>query len=167
MTLSGVEYQFTWVDESVAAGSSVYIQVVTHPTKYTLLNWRQLQMDQERGFYRAYTSYTAGTVGDAISVFKMRADSTIESGATINKMTGPTNIDETSRTILSPLFGAEGQGNVPTTGDLAEDAAVRVIPPNTSFLIQFENDSAAASYFQSILKWWEVSADFMPEIKEV
>lgn len=163
LTLSGAEFTVEWVTLAIPAGTKAYARIINPPTKFILFNFRSLQMDQERGFYRAFTSFTGGTkTGDA-NIQKVRPDSPVDTEGTFEIITTPDTIDQSSRIVEIPLFGAVGQGNSPTLGDLASDLSIRVLPPAAQFLIEFENASVADTYFRLEFKWWEVSPGFLPD----
>lgn len=167
LSLSGAEFTAEWIELAIAAGTKKYLRVILDPDKYTLFNFRALQMDQERGFYRAFTVFTGGAKTGDVNIQKVRPDSPINTGGTIEIISTPATIDLASRIVEIPLFGASGQGNHPITGDLETDDSIRVLPPGGVFLIEFENASAAAAYFRLEFKWWEVSQNFLPEAKSI
>jgi len=167
LTLKGLEYEFTWQLASVAAGAKTYLRAQTSADKYTILNFRELKMNQELGFYRGFTVFTGGAPIDEIPIFNLRADTGVQSGATIETFSAPTTIDQTSKTIDYPLFGTPGQGNNPASGDVASDDAARIIPPGTTFILEFENLSADPCRFYANLKWYEVSPGFIPVSESV
>lgn len=163
--LHGVAYEAEWLNTSVAAEAKVYARFTTCPEKYTIFNFRRFKMDQERGFYRAYSEFTGGEVIADIPIRKQRLDSTIEPGLVLETFTTPTGITQSSKIIEVPLFGAEGQGNVPTTGGEVDSEGFRVYPPGSEFLLEFSNDSVAATYFQGVLKWIELTEGSIPELE--
>lgn len=165
-TSYGIEYELDWTEEAVAAGAKVYTKWVVPAGKYAALTTRIVQMDQERGTYRAFSSFTGGTLGALLTPFKLRLDSTIDSESTINILTAPTTIDQSSKIIDIPLIGSPGQGNVPVNGDLSAESSYRLYPPGTEILIEFENQSAEATYFKLVLKWFEITPQGLPLIKD-
>jgi hypothetical protein len=161
LAMAGSEFTAELIDTVVTAGTSIYAVVTNPPTKYVIFNFRELQMDQERGFYRAFTVFTGGAkIGD-VNIQKVRPDSPIPADATMELWSTPDSIDQASRIVEIPLFGAAGQGNSPTQGDLADDQSVRILPPGAKFLVEFENASVADAYFRLEFKWFEVSPGFV------
>ncbi len=166
LTLRGVEYEFTWIDEAVAAAGKIYIQITLSTTKYTLVNFREVQMDQERGFFRFYTDFSGGVEGDAVPLISMRGDTSVPSDTSIVRLTGPT-INPASEVVEVPMFGVAGQGNQPAQGELASGTSVRVIPPGSRALLEFENNSVASAYMRGNFKQWEISPNAIPETGEI
>lgn len=167
LSMSGAEFTAEWIDTAIAAGAKKYLRVDLASDKYTIFNFRALQMDQERGFYRAFTGFTGGAKTGDVNVQKVRPDSPINPGGTIEIISAPATIVQASRIVEIPLFGAAGQGNHPIVGDLETDDSVRVLPPGGVFLIEFENNSVASTYFRLEFKWWEVSQNFIPEAEPI
>lgn len=168
LSMAGLEYEFRWIDTSVSALSSVYIRAKTSPDKYTLFNARKLIMDQSRGFYRAFTGFTGGgPTGPPINITPIRLDTAVPSAGIVELFSAPTSIDQSTKATEIPLFGVLGQGNQPSEGDRSGDADLLIIPPDQTFLIEFQNASASASYFQANLRWFEVSPGFMPKSEDV
>lgn len=167
LTLSGVAYEAQWIDADVTAGAKIYLVVTACANKYLVLGGRLLQMDQERGFYRVFADWTGGVLGALIPVQKLRSDGVVSCGATFQLSAAPDTIDTDSKLLQVPLFGAAGQGNVPTTGSSPEEAAFRIIPPGGSVLLEFENASVADSYVQLDFKFWEIRPASMPPAQEI
>ncbi len=167
LTLYGVEFEFDWVEEAVPdTNGLVYVRWQTSPNKYTILNTRQLQSDKERGFYRAYTQFAGGAQTEIIPPRNLRADSTVVSESIVEKYSAPTTINPSSEVIQVPLFGSPGGGPVSATGDINSDFAFRIYAPGTDFILEFENNSDDISYFKGLFKWFEVTAEALPIVKE-
>lgn len=166
LTMLGNEYEFTWIDSAVPAGMSVYASFVTGD-KYAVVNFREVSMDQERGFYRFYVNPASlGTEGAPVPLYNFRGDATQTPAAAVAVRTAPAFNPNDAR-VEVPMFGAAGQGNQPTIGDLSAENAVRVLPPNTNVLLQLDNQSASAAYMRENVKFWEISPDAMLTIAEV
>lgn len=162
LTLLGVEYEFTWIETAVPAAGKAYA-IFSTGANYALVGYREVQMDQERGFYRFYVSpQDAGTPGASVPVYNLRGDSGHVRTTQITLTTAPTIGAAPARTEI-PMFGAAGQGNQPVRGDLASERAVRVVPPNTTILLELDNESASPSYMREVVKFWEVSPSAMIE----
>lgn len=169
MTLKGVEYEFEWYEPAVTALTGrVWLRVTTPVDKYTLVDFREIRHDQVRGFYRQYYAedFTGGTVARTITPVKMRGDSTIESGATLEVLTGVT-VAAADAFSQIPLWGAAGIGGRPQAGGLNAISALRVIPPGAVVLLEFENNSDAAAAWYAYFKQWEVFPSALPEIGDL
>lgn len=165
-TSYGIEYELDWTNEAVPSGSSIYAKWIVPADKYVALNTRLVQMDQERGTYRAFTSFVGGTEGASLPTIKMRLDSTIDSGSVINEFSALTSIDQNSKIVDIPLIGSAGGFFTPSQGDLSSESSYRLYPPGTEILIEFENQSAEATYFKLVLKWFEITPQGLPRIKD-
>lgn len=168
MLLSGTQFEAVWILPTVVDGGKAYLRVVTSPTKYTILNNRQLYTDQEKCFYRVYGVFTGGATIAAIPIVNSRDDSTVASDQTIHTFSAPATIDPASLGVIIPLFGVPGQGVSPSAaGRTLADSAIRIVKPNTTLLLEFENASVNDTYFQLDLKWAELSPEAMPLILDL
>ena len=149
-TTYGIEYEMEWEELAVPAGQKAYLKWALPADKYCALSTRLVQMDQERGSYKAFTTFVDGTLGDTVPLIKLRLNSPLDSGSVFTKMTGPTGIDQNSKIVSIPLIGSPSQGNTPVQGDLSSDSSYRLYPPGTEILIEFDYQSASASYFQLV-----------------
>lgn len=167
MTLLGNEYEFEWFEAAVPAAGKVYLKVTSPVNKFTLVNFREVRHDQTRGFYRQYRGedFSGGTVSRTTTPVKMRGDSTISSGVTLQVITAPTIAGAAFSSI--PLWGAEGVGNRPQGGGLSQQGAFRVIPPGAVTLLEFENNSTNPAQWYAYFKQFEMSAAAMAQIAEV
>lgn len=168
MTMLGNEYEFEWYEAAVPATTGkVYLKITTPANKYTLVNFREVRMDQTRGFYRQYAaaSFSGGTVTRTITPVKMRGDSSVSSGATLQVVTTPTITGPAFSVI--PLWGAEGVGNRPQGGGLAQAGSFRVIPPNQQILIEFENNSTNPAAWYAYFKQFEISPEAVLQLVEL
>lgn len=166
LTSLGAEYEFEWYEPSVSAAAKVYLKITTPPDKFTLVNYREVRMDQTRGFYRQYRVFTGGTVTRTITPVKMRGDGTVNSGTIIQVVTTPT-VDVANAFSAIPLWGAEGVGNRPQGGGLSLQGALRIIPPNTQILLEFENNSTSPCAWYAYFKQFEVKPATMLALAEV
>lgn len=138
----------------VAPAGKLYAEFTTPADKWVELTYREVTTDQERFFYRVYTGYGAVTLGADVRIGNLKAGSDA-SGSTLKLVTNaPSLVGATAVTIL-PVFGAATVGGR-ASGGLTTNAIARVIPPNTKFLIEFDNQSAAACYALLELNWVEL-----------
>ncbi|MEG1884829.1 MAG: hypothetical protein RR182_00975 [Alistipes sp.] len=167
MTLLGAEFEFEWYEAAILPTAKAFLKITTPPNKYTLVNFREVRMDQTRGFYRQYrsTSFSGGTVTRTITPIKMRGDSAVPSGALLQVVTAPTITGAPFSEI--PLWGAEGVGNRPQGGGLSQTGAFRVIPPNQQILLEFTNDSTNPAAWYAYFKQFEVLPATMLQLAEI
>jgi hypothetical protein len=168
LTLKGVEFEFEWCEPVVAAtNGKVYLRVTTPANKYTLVSFREIRHDQERGFYRQYLTFSGGTVSRTIDPVKLRGDSTVNSEATFEVITAPT-VDVNDAFSAIPLWGVGDQGSKPGQGSgLNEAQAIRVIPPGVVVLLEFENNSAKPAAWYAYFKQFEVPPAALPETGDI
>ena len=166
LTTLGSEFEFEWYEPVVAPAGKVYLKVTSPLNKFTLVNFREVRHDQTFGVYRQYKTFSGGAVSRTITPVKMRGDSTIESAATIQVVTGPTVSVQNAFSAI-PLWGAEGVGNRPQGGGLNQQGALRVIAPNTQLLLEFENNSVNPAKWYAYFKQFELSRSAMIELAEV
>lgn len=164
LTFMGNEYEMEWAETSVANAEKRYLKITTHPTKFTLVNFREVRMDQARAYYRQYLGSSGGTVSRTITPVNMRGDSPVSSGMTAQVVTTP--VLGTAFSSI-PLWGSEGVGNRPQAGGLSTTGQFRVIPPNTIILLEFENQSTNAAAWYAYFKFYEISANAMLELEEI
>ena len=160
LALNGVCYESAWTVSTITAGNQVYAEITTHPTKYTLYNYRELTSDKDRLFFTNYTDYTLTSTDDAVKVFSLKLDSPYTSGVVFNEVT-PNTIDPASQGAIVPIFGDPSGGSKSTGNDKA-DSAIRIIPPNSRFLVCLGNQSSNDCFAQLVLRWCEVSPDYLP-----
>lgn len=87
-------------------------------------------------------------------------------GTLLQVVTTPTvNVADAFSAI--PLWGAEGVGNRPQGGGLSLQGSMRIIAPNTSVLLEFENNSAAACAWYAYFKQFEIKPATMLALAEV
>lgn len=168
LSMIGIEYEVIWIVPTVTAlTGKVYLRWTTSVDKYTITNFRQVVMDQERGFYRVYRDddFSGGTPGSPLPINKLRFDSTVDPDLVPVPLTGPTITGTAS--VVEPMFGQAGQGVIRATGGTTSEQALRISPPGTIFLSEFENLSAEDSYFQLNVHWWEITPEAMLAIKEL
>ena len=166
LTMLGAEYEFEWYEAAVPAAGKVYLKVTTPANKYTVVNYREIRMDQTRGFYRQYRTFSGGTVARTITPVKMRGDGTVNSSTLLQVVTAPT-VTTVAAFSAIPLWGAKGVGNRPQGGGLSLQGAMRIIAPNTSVLLEFENNSAAACAWYAYFKQFEIKPATMLALAEV
>lgn len=170
LTLKGVEFEFEWYGSAVPATTGrVWLRVTTPADKYTLVNFREIKHTQTRGFYRQYSAgnFSGGTVQRTITPVPMRSDSPVGTGATFEVLTGVT-VDRADAFSQVPLWGETGPGTNPGQGTGLNDlSAIRVIPPGTVVLLEFENTSANPADWYAYFKQWEVNPAAIPESGEL
>lgn len=170
LTLKGVEYEFEWYASQVpATNGRVWLRITTPQNKYTLVNFREIKHSQTRGFYRQYAAgnFSGGTVERSIVPVPMRGDSPVGSQGGFDVMTGVT-ADSADAFSEIPLWGQTGPGTNPGQGSgLNASAAIRLIPPGTVVLLEFENVSSNPADWYAYFKQWEVNPSSIPEPGDV
>ena len=153
--------------DPVPAGGKRYSEFTSPSDSYFALSFRKVITNKERVFYRVYTDYPAVTLGAPIRIGNLKAGSNTFTGSSFN-FVNETVIDLSGATRVTnvPVFGATRVTNVPVfgvvnagnraNGSLDADTVFRLIPPNTSFLLEFDNQSVEASYAQVELVWAEI-----------
>jgi len=87
--------------------------------------------------------------------------------ATFEVLTGVT-ADPADAFSEIPLWGQSGPGSNPGQGSgLNSSSAVRVIPPGTVVLLEFENNSADPADWYAYFKQWEIAPKALPEPGEL
>lgn len=167
LTSLGFGFYATWEHSDEVGGSPVpaggkrYAQFTSPPDKYFALSFREVITNKERIFYRVYTGYPAVTLGAPIRIGNLKAGSAVVTGSAFN-FVNETTIDLSGATRVTnvPVFGEVNAGNR-ATGSLDADTVFRLIPPNTSFLLEFNNESNEASYAQVELVWAEIPQELI------
>lgn len=151
----GLAFYVDYEQLSIASGAKTYAQVTTPSDKYVALIDRELITDQERLFYKVYTSYDPVTLGVSIPIGNLRSDSAFTTGTTVNVCSTPASIDTSSIISNVPVFGAVGAGNR-ASGGISADALFRLVAPNTTVLYEWENQSNDPIYCKTMLAWFEL-----------
>lgn len=134
---------YAYANQTIANGAKAYALFTCPPDRYVVLLGREIITDNTKLFYRTYTAFTGGTVGATIPIKSLRPDTVYPTGSVINFMTTPTPTAGTDVTNF-PLYGASGTGNRVGGGSDATDT-FRLLPPNSTFLIEWENASATGA----------------------
>jgi len=146
---------FAYYNQTIAAGAKSYILFRCPTDRYTVLLGRENTTNKELLYYRAYSSYAGGTIGAAIPIKNLRTDTAYSSNSQVNVITGATPTAGTDVTNF-PIFGSVGAGNRVVGGTDSSDT-FRLLAPNTSFLIEFENASTSAIMVYTQYTWFELS----------
>ena len=165
LAFNGLCYESAWNVETITAGTAVYAEITTSPTKYTLYNYREVMSDKDRLFFTNFTDYTLTSVDDAVTVYSLKLDTAYPSQVVFNNVT-PNTINQQSKGAVVPVFG-DPSGGSKSTGNAKEDGAIRIIPPNSKFLICLDNQSTNDCYAQLVLRWCEVSVEYMNQAQEL
>lgn len=170
LTIRGLEFEIEWYEDAVpATNGRVWLRVATPADKYTLVNFREVRHDQARGFYRQYAAgnFSGGTVDRIITPVPMRSDSPVATEATFEVLTGVT-VDPADAFSQIPLWGDPGGFFTAGQGSgLSPSEALRVIPPGSVVLLEFENNSADPAAWYAYFKQWEVAPGALPEAGEL
>lgn len=147
---------YAYTNQNIAAGAKVYIRFVCPVDKYVVLIGRDIIMNKESMVYRAYTAFTGGTVGAAITIRNLRSDTAFPATSTVNIMTGTTPTAGTDVTNL-PIYGAVGTGNRVSGGSDSADT-FRLLAPSSIYLIELDNTSTSANSVYTQFTWYELSS---------
>lgn len=157
----GTAFYSYWETPSIPADGKVYAKFICPPDRFVGVLFREVTTDKERLFYRVYTGFSNATAGADIRRGNLRATSINSSTSQLNVVTTvPVLTGATTVTIL-PLFGSVGSGNR-ASGSLVSNNVFRLLPPNSEFLIELENQSAEAAYVLVELNWLELPNIVIP-----
>lgn len=157
----GLAYEAIFIDAAVPSGAKRYFRAVTSPNKFIIIFNREMVTDRERMFYRSYTSFSGGTLGDPLTIRAMRLDSLVAAETVANIYTVAPSFDPASLFVEDPLFSAVGAGSR-SGGSTNTEIDYRIIPPNQEFLIELENQATTDAYLKVRLKFAEVRPEYMP-----
>lgn len=167
LSIAGVEFDFEWVESAVPVGQQAYLRITNTGGKFVIVNFRELQTDQERVFFRIYTDVTSATDnGGPLALNNRRGDAQLTSTTVAQPVTEPV-FNASSRILNKPIFGQPNEGNQPRTGDLRGASGVRVLPPGFDVLLEADNQSDNPVYFYAQFKQFEVKASTMPDPTEI
>ena len=158
----GYGFYATWEHSDEVGGDPVpsdgkrYAQFISPSDKYFALSFREVITNKERFFYRVYTNYPTVTLGASIRIGNLKAGSSVVTESSFD-FVNETVIDLSGATRVTnvPVFGEVNAGNR-SKGSLDADTVFRLIPPNTPFLLEFDNQSASETYAQVELVWAEI-----------
>lgn len=122
--------------------------------KHIIIESRQITTNGDEITYQAFKGPTVTVDGTPVSVVNRNGKSKIPS--TVKVFKGPTVTDDGLG--LPPVYmpGATGQGNS-TVGQFNQDGFVRILEPDTEYLIKVTNDGAAnPAKIEIYLLWAEV-----------
>lgn len=152
----GLAHYIEYEQLSIPAAGKTYAEFTCPADKYIAIFYREVATNQEKLFYRVFSSYSTPTVGAAIPIKALRTDNPFPTSSTVNIVTGTTPV-QSSRVTNVPVFGVIDVGNR-VSGDTESDSLFRLLAPGQKFLIEWENNSAAATYCQTTLTWLEIPA---------
>lgn len=167
LTALGFGFYSTWEHSDEVGGTPVpsgekrYAQFTSPSDRYFALSFREVITNKERFFYRVYTNYPAVTLGESIRIGNLKAGSGVVTGSSF-KFVNETVIDLSGATRVTnvPVFGEVNAGNR-SKGSLDADTVFRLIQPNTSFLLEFDNQSTSETYAQVELVWAEIPQELI------
>ena len=166
LTSLGFGFYATWEQSDevggapVPSGGKLYAEFTSPSDKYFALSFREVVTNKERVFYRVYTNYGAATAGDNIRIGNLKPNSAVQTGSAFTTVTNQPDLTNAVRVTNVPIFGTVNAGNR-ANGSLDADTVFRLIPPNTSFLLEFDNQSNEASYAQVELVWAEIPQELI------
>jgi hypothetical protein len=142
-------------EATIPTATKRYLEFTTPSDRYFALNFRQITTDKERLFYRVYTNYSGVTASTSVRIGNLKPGSSVVGGSTYTEATGTPDLSSAIAVTILPIFGQVNAGNR-ASGSLLGDSVFRLIPPDTSFLIELDNQSADAIYVNTELVWAEI-----------
>lgn len=134
---------YAYNNQAIPASSKTYARFVVPADKYVVLVAREIITDEIKLYYRTYTVWTGGVVGASIPVRALRNDTIYPPSSTINLITGaPTPTPGTDVTNF-PIYGGSGVGGR-VAGSTEYADTFRLLAPNSTFLIEWENASGSS-----------------------
>lgn len=165
----GVSYFINWVrDDKVPAeghpsSTEIYAEFVSSPTKYTILHADQIASSSTAFVLKIYRDYTLGAVDQSITIRSTRVGlpnvEFIPPDATFTTYAAATPTGDT--VAPTPLF-TSGRGS--TGGGETGSGFLRILPPNSTFLVELDNRVNSIVYSQYQLRFSEVPAEYLPKI---
>ena len=141
----GSAFYTYWETPSVPASGKVYAKFVVPSNRFVGILFREVTTDKERVFYRVYINFTNATAGANIRRGNLRSQSINSSTSQFNVVTSTPDLTGATAVTILPLFGAIGAGNR-ASGSLTNNNVFRLLPPNSEFLVEIDNQSAEACY---------------------
>ena len=110
-----------------------------------------------------FTSWSGGTLGAPLLIRSTRNDSAFPAGTIIRPLTGAVvPVDtEATRPTYKPYFGSVGVGGT-NNGVNATTGSFRTLAPNSTFLIEWHNQSAETMYVFTAFEWFELPSAVIP-----
>ncbi len=165
----GVTYVADWINDPVAAtgiaaGTKVWAQFTAPADKWLLIQADMVYTDSPSLVLSVFNDFTA-TQGAAITKLPLKAGQpnvdNIPTGSTFNVVTGTPTINAASRVATVGLFSA-ASGN--TGGTAGGNSFVRLLPPNSPFLVELHNRNNVTHYAQFQIVWSEIPSEYLPKV---
>lgn len=160
--VDGFGQSWTWIEYAIPNQTSRYATFTVPTGFYLALDNRYLNPERERFFYRVYAvgSFTIDTTGDPISPENLRSD-VVFTPSVSNRVTLTGDPDPNDARLVIPAFGAGGTGQR-AEGDTASENAFRIYAPNSTYLLQLENDGSNPSDCELSLIYALIPASVFP-----
>lgn len=160
----GVAYLSDWInDANHAGGTKLYSEFIAPADKWLVIEADGVYTDSPSLVLSVYNDYTA-TAGANHKVLPFRAGApnvdNIPSTSVFRRVTAPV-INTASLVSRLPLFSTPS-GN--TGGASAGNSFVRLLPPNSPFLIELDNRNNSTHYSQFQIRWSEIPAEYLPNV---
>lgn len=148
-------------DAKVAGGGTKYLEFQCSPTRWTALTFRDFITEKEKGYYRVFVGHTGVTYGTKTAVTGNLRVGAPAAEAVIREVTAATiNNPTLNRVTNLPIYGASEAGNR-SSGDSQAASSLRLIAPNSKFLLVFQNGFNQPSAMQLSLRWGEIPAQYI------
>lgn len=154
-----------WFNSGLASGSSSYVRFTVPSDKVMILDSRLLIPEREKVKYRVYaTGYTVtGVVPESdqehFILGNLRIGTTSPS-LPVELVTVSAEPSIRDRVLQVNAYGSTGAGNR-ASGSISSDNIVRIIPPDSEFLLQVENEGSDTTEFQVDLVFFFLPPDFI------
>lgn len=99
----GLAHYIEYEQLSIPAGSKTYAEFTCPADRYIAIFYRQVVTNQEKLFYRVFSSYSTPTIGAAIPIKALRTDNPFPASSTVNIVTGTTPV-QSSRVTNVPVL---------------------------------------------------------------
>lgn len=159
----GVGYLSDWINATHTANTRLYAEFIAPSDRWLIIQADVVYTDSPDLILSVYNDYTA-TAGGDLTILPIRAGapniSNKPTGSTLRTVTSPVIVPSSLVSTL-PLFSASS-GN--TGGSEANNAFVRLLPPNSPFLLELHNRNNNTHYSQFQIRWSEVPEEYLPTV---
>ena len=159
----GLGYYLEYNQTAIPAGTKAWLVFTCPADRYVILTGREVETNKTPLIYKVFTSWSGGTLGSPLLIRSTRNDSAFPAGTIIRPLTGTVDpVDtEATRPTYKPYFGSVGVGGT-NNGVNASSGSFRTLAPNSTFLIEWHNQSAETMYVFTAFEWFELPSAVIP-----
>lgn len=159
----GLGYYLEYNQTAVPAGGKAWAVFTCPSDKYVILTGREITTNKTPMIYKVFTQWAGGTLGSPLLIRSSRNDSAFTTGSTVTPITGAVVPVDTAATrpTYKPYFGTTGVGGT-NNGVNAAGGSFRTLAPNSTFLIEWHNQSSDPMYIFTALEWFELPIAVIP-----